>query len=65
MARNVAETAAPALKVLAFNCSLRSAKSKEKSSTESLLRQLMDELEKHGAKGGIVRATPGRRCAGA
>jgi multimeric flavodoxin WrbA len=46
----------PALKVLAFNCSLKSAKDKEKSSTESLLRQLMDELEKHGATGAIVRA---------
>jgi len=45
-----------ALKVLAFNCSLKSAKDKEKSSTESLLRQLMDELEKHGATGAIVRA---------
>lgn len=44
------------LKVLAFNCSLKSASNKEKSSTESLLRQLMDELEKHGAKGAIVRA---------
>src|SRR5205085_2949485 len=46
----------PALKVLAFNCSLKSAKDKEKSSTESLLQQLMDELEKHGATGTIVRA---------
>ena len=48
--------AAQQLKVLAFNCSLKSAKDKEKSSTESLLQQLMDELEKHGAKGAIVRA---------
>jgi multimeric flavodoxin WrbA len=56
MAKSKGEAARPALKVLAFNCSLRSAKSKEKSSTESLLRQLMDELEKHGAKGAIVRA---------
>jgi multimeric flavodoxin WrbA len=44
------------LKVLAFNCSLKSASAKEKSSTESLLRQLMDALEKHGANGAIVRA---------
>src|SRR6185295_85381 len=46
----------PPLKVLAFNCSLKSAKDKEKSSTESLLRQLMAELEKQGATGSIVRA---------
>src|ERR1700704_5887798 len=48
--------ARPKLKVLAFNCSLKSAASKEKSSTESLLRQLMDQLEKHDATGAIVRA---------
>jgi multimeric flavodoxin WrbA len=53
----VAKVAArPALKVLAFNCSLKSARSKEKSSTDALLKQLMDELEKHGAKGAVVRA---------
>ena len=46
----------PALKVLAFNCSLKSATDKEKSSTQSLLQQLMDELAKYGAKGAIVRA---------
>ena len=46
----------PPLKVLAFNCSLKSASAKEKSSTEVLLKQLMDELEKHGAAGAIVRA---------
>jgi multimeric flavodoxin WrbA len=46
----------PALKVLAFNCSLKSATDKEESSTQSLLQQLMDELAKHGAKGAIVRA---------
>jgi len=46
----------PPLKVLAFNCSLKSARDKEKSSTEVLLRQLMDELEQYGAKGAIVRA---------
>src|SRR3954447_803626 len=44
------------LKVLAFNCSLKSAAGKEESSTEVLLRQLMDELEKHGAQGASVRA---------
>jgi multimeric flavodoxin WrbA len=45
-----------ALKVLAFNCSLKSARDKDKSSTEILLQQLMDELEGHGARGAIVRA---------
>ncbi len=44
------------LKVLAFNCTLKSAKGKEKSSTETLLQQLLDELEQHGAGGAIVRA---------
>lgn len=48
--------AAPPLKVLAFNCSLKPARSKEKSSTEALLTQVMDELEKHGASGAVVRA---------
>ena len=46
----------PPLKVLAFNCSLKSSRDKEKSSTDALLTQLMDELEKQGAKGAIVRA---------
>ena len=44
------------LKVLAFNCTLKSPSGKEKSSTQVLLEQLMDALEKHGAKGDIVRA---------
>lgn len=44
------------LKVLAFNCSLKSASSKEKSSTETLLSQMMQALEEHGATGSIVRA---------
>jgi len=48
---------APApLKVLAFNCTLKSPSSKEKSSTRVLLEQLMDALKEHGAKGDIVRA---------
>jgi multimeric flavodoxin WrbA len=48
---------APApLKVLAFNCTLKSPSSKEKSSTQVLLEQLMDALKEHGAKGDIVRA---------
>jgi len=46
----------PPLKVLAFNCSLKSARDKEKSSTDALLKQLMDELEKYNAKGAVVRA---------
>jgi multimeric flavodoxin WrbA len=46
----------PKLKVLAFNCSLKSTRGREKSSTDALLKQLMDELEEHGAKGDIVRA---------
>ena len=44
------------LKVLAFNCTLKSPSSKEKSSTQMLLEQLMDALKEHGAKGDIVRA---------
>jgi multimeric flavodoxin WrbA len=47
---------APALKVLAFNCSLKSAGGREKSSTDILLQQLLDALAKHGAKGDIIRA---------
>ena len=48
--------ARPALKVLAFNCTLKSPSDKEKSSTQVLLEQLMDALKEHGAKGDIVRA---------
>jgi multimeric flavodoxin WrbA len=44
------------LKVIAFNCSLKSAKGDETSSTETLLDQLLDEFKKHGASGTIVRA---------
>ena len=47
---------APALKVLAFNCSLKSAGGREKSSTDVLLKQLLDALATHGAKGEIIRA---------
>jgi multimeric flavodoxin WrbA len=46
----------PALKVLAFNCILKSPSSKETSSTQVLLEQLMGALKKHGAKDDIVRA---------
>lgn len=48
--------APPKLKVLAFNCSLKSAHAREKSSTDTLLKQLMDEFEEHGAKGEVIRA---------
>ena len=48
--------APPKLKVLAFNCSLKSVQAKEKSSTQALLEQLLDALEEHGAVGDIVRA---------
>jgi multimeric flavodoxin WrbA len=44
------------LKVLAFNCSLKSAGGKEKSSTDVLLQQLLDALDEHGATGAVVRA---------
>jgi multimeric flavodoxin WrbA len=44
------------LKVLAFNCTLKSPSSKEKSSTQVLLEQVMDALKEHGARGDIVRA---------
>jgi multimeric flavodoxin WrbA len=44
------------LKVLAFNCSLKKSRGGEKSSTESLLKQLMDALEERGAAGEILRA---------
>jgi multimeric flavodoxin WrbA len=47
---------APKLKVLAFNCSLKSASGKEGSSTDVLVQQLLEELEKHGATGAVVRA---------
>ena len=46
----------PALKVLAFNCTLKSASKKEKSSTQVLIEQLLDALKEHGARGDIVRA---------
>jgi multimeric flavodoxin WrbA len=46
----------PDLKVIAFNCSLKSAEGKEASSTDALLNQLLAELEKHGASGSVIRA---------
>jgi multimeric flavodoxin WrbA len=47
---------APALKVLAFNCSLKSARGDEASSTDVLLGQVLDALAQHGATGEVVRA---------
>lgn len=45
------------LKVIAFNCSLKSAdEAKETSSTEKLVNQLLEEFKKHDATGTIVRA---------
>lgn len=52
----MAKSAQPPLKVLAFNCSLKNSAAKEKSSTDALLKQVMDELKKHGATGAVVRA---------
>src|SRR5262249_47893679 len=46
--RGLARMPAPALKALAFNCSLKSAGGREKSSTDVLLRQLLDALATHG-----------------
>jgi multimeric flavodoxin WrbA len=44
------------LKVLAFNCSLKSAGGGEKSSIDVLLKQLLKELERAGAEREIIRA---------
>jgi multimeric flavodoxin WrbA len=44
------------LKAFAFNCSLKSKRSKETSSTDALLTQLMDALREEGVTGDIVRA---------
>jgi multimeric flavodoxin WrbA len=46
----------PRLTALAFNCSLKGSRNKEKSSTDVLLRQLLDALAQHGVAGQIVRA---------
>jgi multimeric flavodoxin WrbA len=42
--------------VLAFNCSLKSAHGKEESSTDTLLKQLLEALEECGASGDVIRA---------
>ena len=45
-----------AVKALGFNCSLKSAAAKEKSSTQALLEDFFRELKKAGAPGEILRA---------
>jgi multimeric flavodoxin WrbA len=52
----MAKTPTPDLKVLAFNCSLKSARDSEQSSTEVLLGQLLGALVKEGAQGDVIRA---------
>jgi multimeric flavodoxin WrbA len=47
---------AASLKAFGFNCSLKSSRASEKSSTEVLLRQFFDALGDHGVEGEIVRA---------
>ena len=44
------------LKILAFNCSLKSANDKDSSSTDVLLKQMLDVFADEGATGEIVRA---------
>ena len=44
------------IKALAFNCSLKSSKAEETSSTDVLLRQFLDALGEHDVAGEIVRA---------
>lgn len=46
---------AQALKALAFNCSLKTSRSKEPSSTEALTRLFLDALATHEVTGEIVR----------
>jgi multimeric flavodoxin WrbA len=46
----------PKVKVLAFNCSLKSASGNEKSSTDALLAQLLKEFEGRGAQCKVIRA---------
>jgi multimeric flavodoxin WrbA len=48
--------AATTLKVFGLNCSLKSSKDSESSSTDVLMQQLFDALEKSGASGEFVRA---------
>ena len=55
------------LKILAFNCSLKSARDKDSSSTDVLLQPVLDAFADEGATGEIVRAVdhdikPGASC---
>jgi multimeric flavodoxin WrbA len=43
------------LKVLALNCTLKTARASEKSSTDVLLKQVLQEFKKHDVRGEIVR----------
>jgi hypothetical protein len=47
---------APDLKASAFNCSLKSARRPDKSSTEVLLQQFLDAPGEHGVKCETIRA---------
>ena len=47
---------ASSLTVFGLNCSLKSSKSNEASSTGVLMNQLFDALKQHGAEGEFVRA---------
>ena len=44
------------LKAFAFNCSLKAPSNKERSSTDVLLKQLLEALGEHGVSGDVVRA---------
>jgi multimeric flavodoxin WrbA len=44
------------LKALAFNCSLKASSNKESSSTDVLLRQLLDALASYDVNGDVIRA---------
>ena len=43
------------LRAIALNCTLKSARGREKSSTEVLLGQVLEALEEHNVEGEIVR----------
>ncbi len=47
---------ATALKAFAFNGPLNATSNKERSSTDVLLRQLLDARAEHGVSGDVVRA---------
>ena len=49
-------SAATPLHAVAFNCTLKGSRGKEKSSTEVLLQQLLEALEGHGVTSEIIRA---------